>query len=322
MLYQVLKIWVWLAAKIFCRKIIINQPERLKMEGPLLLAANHPNSFLDAILLDILFDKPIWSLARGDVFKKPFYIKLLTQLKILPVYRTSEGVENLETNYTTFDACKKIFRQHGIVLMFSEGKCINEWHLRPLKKGTARLAISSWQEGIELKVLPVGLNYSSFKKFGKNVFLNFGTVISAESILQFETDGKRNMVFNEQLRNELEQLVYEIDPADEKQKEELLSVPLAPFKKALLLIPAIAGFIFNAPLYWPVRSFVNKKTTDTDHHDSVLLALLIFLYPFYLLLLSLIAFFIFQSWWSWLTLLLVPFTAWAFVQWKAQLETD
>ena len=163
MLYSILKIWVRFAAVIFCRKIIINHPERLKMDGPLLLAANHPNSFLDAIILDILFKKPIWSLARGDVFKKPVIIKLLTQVKILPVYRTSEGVENLDSNYTTFEACKNIFRNKGAVLMFSEGKCINEWHLRPLKKGTARLAISSWQEGIDVKVLPVGINYSSFR---------------------------------------------------------------------------------------------------------------------------------------------------------------
>ena len=152
------------------------------MDGPLLLACNHPNSFLDAIILDILFRKPIWSLARGDVFTKPFYISLLTKLKILPVYRTSEGVENLEANYTTFDSCKEIFINNGIVLMFSEGKCINEWHLRPLKKGTARLAISTWQNGIDLKVLPVGINYNSFKKFGKNIFLNFGMMISKDEI--------------------------------------------------------------------------------------------------------------------------------------------
>jgi len=39
------------------------------MTGPLLLACNHPNSFLDGIILDILFDEPIWALTRGDVFK-------------------------------------------------------------------------------------------------------------------------------------------------------------------------------------------------------------------------------------------------------------
>ena len=164
-LYQVLKPIVRLALLIFCRRLIINKPELLKRKGPLLLACNHPNSFLDAVILADLFKYPVYSLARGDVFKKPFYIKLLTSIKILPVYRTSEGVENLGINYETFTACRKIFDQKGIVLIFSEGRCINEWHLRPLMKGTARLAFSSWNEnlpagrqGIPLEVLPVAIS--------------------------------------------------------------------------------------------------------------------------------------------------------------------
>jgi 1-acyl-sn-glycerol-3-phosphate acyltransferase len=320
LLYQVLKIWVGLAAKIFCRRIIINKPEALKMDGPLLLAANHPNSFLDAILLDILFDKPIWSLARGDVFKKPFYVKLLTKLKILPVYRTSEGVENLDANYKTFEACKKIFRSKGVVLMFSEGKCINEWHLRPLKKGTARLAISSWENGIDVKVLPVGINYSSFTKFGKNIFLNFGTVISKEEILVHDKDGKRNLFFNDKLKTELEKLVFEIPADDLALKRKLLIVKQSSRSKIILAIPALVGLLFNAPLYLPVRHFVRSRTKDSDHHDSVLLALLIFFYPVYLVLLTSLFFFFTKSWLSLFVIFFFPFTAWAYVQFKNQLE--
>jgi 1-acyl-sn-glycerol-3-phosphate acyltransferase len=115
--------------KIFCRRIIVNKPAMLKKQGPLLLASNHPNSFLDAIILDILFEQPIWSLARGDVFKNKFISRVLTALKMFPVYRVSEGVENLNINYETFESCKKLFHQKGLVLIFSEGKCINEWHL-------------------------------------------------------------------------------------------------------------------------------------------------------------------------------------------------
>ncbi len=319
MLYGILKVWVRLAASIFCRKIIINNPERLKMEGPLLLAANHPNSFLDAIILDIFFKKPIWSLARGDVFKKPFYIKLLTKLKMLPVFRTSEGVENLDTNYKTFDACKKIFRNKGIVLMFSEGKCVNEWHLRPLKKGTARLAISSWQDGIELKVLPVGINYNSFKKFGKNVFLNFGTIISKEEVLTNDTDGKRNLVFNNRLRQELELLVLEVPDEDRMLQKKVLTIKISPISKILLLLPALSGFLFNAPLYLPVHFFTKMKLNSTDHYDSVLIALLIITYPLYLLLVTSLLFWLTHSWFSLLVLLVFPFTAWAYVQLKNQL---
>jgi len=123
-----------MAIKIFCRKIIINKPGILRETGPLLLACNHPNSFLDGIILDTLFKKPVYSLARGDVFVNGFIKKLLAAIKILPVYRLSEGAGNLGANYDTFRDCKQLFREKGIVTIFSEGKCINEWHLRKLKK--------------------------------------------------------------------------------------------------------------------------------------------------------------------------------------------
>src|SRR4030095_3240318 len=197
---------------IFCRRIIVNKPDILKREGPLLLASNHPNSFLDAAILADLFKEPVYSLARGDVFKKPFYRKILQALKMFPVYSTSAGLQNLGINYETFDECKSVFRKNGIVLIFSEAKCVNEWHLRPLRKGTARLAFSSWEEDIPLEVLPVGINYSSFRRFSKNVFINFGTAmtkldfdlsnaddrmsLSDNAKISFTVgQGKRNLVF-------------------------------------------------------------------------------------------------------------------------------
>ncbi len=305
-----------LAAKIFCNKIIVNKPSLLKIDGPLLIAANHPNSFLDAVILDILFKKPVWSLARGDVFKKPFYIRLLTKLKILPVYRIREGVENLDTNYKTFDACKKIFRGNGVVLIFSEGLCINEWHLRPLKKGTARLALSAWQDGIDVKVLPVGINYSSFTKFGKNVFINFGEIFTSSGINLADADGKKNQGFNNILEKQLQQLVYEMPKNDFLQQKEKLSVELPLFIKALLIIPAIAGYLLNAPFYLPVKMVAQSRTKGTDHYDSVVTALLIFLYPVYLFIASAALLLLGYSWSGLLVFIVLPFTAWTLVKVK------
>lgn len=306
---------------IFCRKLIINKAQFLKEKGPLLLACNHPNSFLDAVILDTLFQQPIWSLARGDVFKKPFYIRLLHSLKILPVYRTSEGVENLSNNYETFEECKKIFRNKGIVQIFSEGKCINEWHLRPLKKGTARLAFGNWEENIPLKVLPVGINYSSFRRFGKNIFINFGNVISQNDIEWNASDGLRHQSFNAILQNQFQQLVFEIEKPDKQKQKELLEIKISIFKKILLAIPALIGWLVHAPLYLPVRQFVYRRTNNNDHFDSIVIALLLFTYPIYLLLITLILFFVSKSWWVFLFLLIFPFAAWSYMQVKTQLDT-
>lgn len=320
LLYRILKIVSRIAIKIYCRHIIINKPELLKEKGPLLLAANHPNSFLDSVILDTLFGEPVWSLARGDVFKKPFYIRLLSALKILPVYRTSEGPENVPENFKTFDTCIDIFRQNGVICIFSEGKCINEWHLRPLKKGTARLAFKAWDENIPLRVLPVGINYSSFHRFGKNMFIQFGDIIRREDFSMNEADGLRFQAFNNKLEQELRQAVFEIPKTDRKSQRQKLEIRPSTTKRMALAVPAAIGWLTHAPLFLPVKKFTWKRTAHNDHYDSVMMSILLFLYPLYLLLITGILLWLTHNWWMILLLLLLPFTAWSYVQLKPQID--
>ena len=320
MLYAILKVIVRLAAKIFCRKIIINKPGLLKEKGPMILACSHPNSFLDAILMDILFEKPIWSLTRGDAFLNKRITSLFYKLKMLPVYRPSEGVENLSENYKTFDACIELFKRGQVVLIFSEGLCINEWHLRSLKKGTARLAYKCQQENILLKILPVGINYSSFKRFGKNLFVNFGNIFTANDFDKSLSDGAWNQVFNNTLQQELSPLVYEIKKEDKPKQKELLEIRIPPLTKILLAIPAAIGWLVHAPLYLPIKYWVQKKYNDTGHVDAMQIALPLLIYPFYLLLITFLLFIILNTWWVFLLFIMLPFTAWSYVQVKGQLD--
>ena len=305
---------------IFCRHIIINKPGLLKKKGPVLLACNHPNSFLDAAIIADLFKEPVYSLARGDVFKKPFYRKLLNALKMFPVYRTSEGVENLGINYETFGECKSIFKKNGVVLIFSEAKCVNEWHLRPLRKGTARLSFSSWEENIPLEVLPVGINYSSFRRFSKNVFINFGEVISRNDFDLDEADGKRNLAFNLKLKGQFHQLVYEINKTDIQEQKRILEKKPALFAKIFLSIPAVLGWLVHAPLYIPIKNFTYNRTVNNDHYDSILVALLLFLYPVFVILITLIIVLFTNNPFFWVLIIILPFTAWAYIQLKPQLD--
>ena len=320
MLYPLVKILARLAIKFYCRDIALNKKDILKTDGPLLLAVNHPNSFLDAIIFCTLFDKPVYSLARGDAFKGKLVTKILFALKLLPVYRVSEGVENLEENYKTFDQCKEIFKQNGIVLIFSEGKCINEWHLRPLKKGTARLAISSWDDGIPLKVLPVGINYSSFSKFGKNMKIFFGDFITANDISSSSGHGKNIQSFNASLLQQLQPFVFEIDANDIAALHQKFYVHQPVLKKIILFLPAILGWLLHVVLYYPVKTTVKKLSFDTDHYDSIVVGLLLLLYPLYLLIITLVVFLISKQWLSLLLLLVIPFTGWAYIQLKKQLD--
>ena len=320
MLYSFVKIIARLALPIYCRDIAINKKELLKHKGPLLLTVNHPNSFLDAIILCTLLDGTVYSLARGDAFKNKLVTKILSLFKMFPVYRVSEGVENMEENYKTFDLCKNIFKQKGIVLIFSEGRCINEWHLRPLKKGTARLAISSWEDGIDLKVLPVAINYSSFKKFGKNIKLFFGDIITKEDIDYKDSHGNAIRQFNEILKIQLSKDVFEIDSNDKKTLHKTFYVKQPLLKKILLFIPASAGLIIHAPMFFFVKWLSDLLVKEDGHDDSKMIGFLFILYPVFLLILSTIIFLFTGSWFSFLLILLLPFAAWSYVQLKKQLD--
>ncbi|RYZ19936.1 MAG: glycerol acyltransferase [Chitinophagaceae bacterium] len=315
MLYRLLKAYARLAIRIFCRRIFINKKEWLQADGPLLLCANHPNSFLDGIILTILLNKPLYSLARGDAFAHPALRRLIDLFHLLPVYRTQEGPENLGHNYTTFAACREVFRNKGMVLIFSEGGCVNEWHLRPLRKGTARLALSAWQEGIPLTVLPMGLNYSPFRSFGKNVWIGFGTPLRRAAIEAEESEGRRFAAFNAQLKEQLQELVWELNPADPAQLARVrVRIPL--WRRLLLALPALAGTVLHAPLYFPVK-WGTRARFNNDHFDSVVVALLLLLYPPYLLLAAVLL-------WTFagpvflLALPLLPLCAWAAVEVKEQ----
>jgi 1-acyl-sn-glycerol-3-phosphate acyltransferase len=278
--YKLLKAYARFAIHLYCTKIVVNKKELLNINGPVLFASNHPNSFLDGVILSTLLKQNLYSLTRGDVFKNRIGGKILSWLKLLPVYRTSEGTHNLAHNYTTFDACHEIFKKKQAVLIFSEAGSVNEWHLRPLRKGTARLAFNSWQQGIDVTIIPLAFNYSSFKKFGKEVHLNFGEVIKKDSF-NAATDGKQLTDFTQQLQEQLQSLVYEAK--DEHSAQKYFPLTKSKLKTALLLVPGLIGWLVHAPLFYMCRIITEAGFKKSDHYDAVLIALLFFGYPFYLL---------------------------------------
>ncbi len=123
----VVKIWVRLGLLLYCKKIFINRKESHNKKVPTILACNHPNSFLDALIIGSNYPQEIYFLARGDAFKNPWVAKILRGLNMIPVYRISEGKDNLENNADTFEQCIDVLKRNETLLIFSEGICINEW---------------------------------------------------------------------------------------------------------------------------------------------------------------------------------------------------
>ncbi|MEK7199686.1 MAG: 1-acyl-sn-glycerol-3-phosphate acyltransferase, partial [Bacteroidota bacterium] len=170
----------------------------LERRGPLLIVANHPNSFLDAIIIGSLFKVPVHYLARGDAFNKPMNGTMLRLLHMIPVYRMSEGRESVFLNEAAFARSKDILSQKGIVLIFIEGICVHKHALQPFKKGAAKIALDS--AGIPgFGIQPITIAYDSFEQFGKRVNIVIGENIPVAKLFPYEEATKNIMHFNQVL---------------------------------------------------------------------------------------------------------------------------
>lgn len=272
-----------LALLLFCKRVILVNQSKLQQRGPLLLVANHPNSFFDAVIIAAFCRRPIHFLARGDIFKKKYYRFFLGLLNMIPIYRLSEGKEHLWLNEYAFKRSQDILQDGGIILIFIEGICVNSHFLQPFKKGASRIA-EAYTGAQPLKIVPVGLAYNSFKAYGKAIEVHIGTAIDKSLLFPYEEASRNRIYFNEQLKARMEMLVRVT--ASEK----------LPRNTGLKWLAAFGGLL-HRPLYSVIRGMVAKKTAGTVFYDSVLFGVLLVAYPLYLIMLLGIVYAVTRLWW-------------------------
>ncbi len=269
MLYYTLRPYVTFLLKFFIKRINISGLENIPKSGAVILASTHANSFFDAVILCCTIDRRIWSLARGDVFKKNLAKKALSSLFMLPVHRLSEGKEHLSGNDETFDKCIDLFKQGEVVLIFSEGICTHQTKLLPLKKGTSRLAQRAWTDGIELTVVPIGITYDTFFSFGKKINLNIGKVIEKTDFQRISEDGFFLKNFNDLLADKINKLLDWTFPKVGFWQSPIFSL----------------SSVINFPANY-LSAFISRKITKGSvFFDSITLGLMIVVYPLYWLIL-------------------------------------
>jgi 1-acyl-sn-glycerol-3-phosphate acyltransferase len=256
---NILKLFIRAALWLFCAEINTKNKYLLNTKGPLLIIANHPNSFLDAIIIGTRYNRTIHFLARGDVFTKKLHRFLLSLLNMIPVYRLREGKEFLHLNEYAFVESARLLKNNEAVLIFIEGTCLNTNALQPFKKGTARILQACHTENLFPQIHLAGIAYNNFKGIGKRVNLCIEPFSQTTAILS----PKDRVNFNNAVFEKLSALI-------------LPTAHTPTIKKNAL-------YYLNLPFYNIVYRFVDKKTKGTVFFDSVLFSVLFFLYPIYLL---------------------------------------
>jgi len=309
-LYTLLKPIIRLALFFYAKNICVQFDKKTTWNEPKIIASNHPNSFFDAIIIAVFYPKPIYFLARGDAFKRPFVSKLLKALHLIPIYRISEGRRNLAKNDATFNHCIGLLKQGETILIFSEGICVNEWKLRSLKKGTARLALMALDEGIyRIKIQPTTINYASFNTVPKNVRVHFNEEFEANRIL-FSKETDFYSQFNLNLKKGIEKEL--ITDKNHHSLQVVTSHTNKIFQKILLSLPAFLGWITQKWFYNSIKNWVYEKTKHTVFYDSVLFAMLLITYPLFIILFTLIFGIIFDYKIGLVVLFSIPFSGYCY----------
>jgi 1-acyl-sn-glycerol-3-phosphate acyltransferase len=212
--------------RVFFRRIFYSNLKKVPLEKPLLFVGNHQNSFMDGILVGSYLPQPIHFTMRADMFRKPFARFCLRELNVSPVYRLEEGLENVHKNLESFDEIYKVLKKNGNFIMFSEGICVQEKRLQKLRKGTARLAFGAEEKfGLDVHIVPVGINYTYPARFRKEVMINFHDSFSIKELKDIykEHPAKALLAFNEKCHASLlEEVIIVEKPENDWLAEQLL----------------------------------------------------------------------------------------------------
>jgi 1-acyl-sn-glycerol-3-phosphate acyltransferase len=261
-LIAILKLVARLALWIFCPRVRIEGAKLMAARGPLLIVANHPDSFLDAVILGAYYPRKLHFLARGDVFRKPLFGFLLRSIGMIPIHRAREGREHLHLNEGTFQESVEVLRRGDGLLIFIEGICLLTHEIQPFKKGATRILESAQAAGIQPMVHVVGLGYSNFRAFGKVINVAIES-FSEEAIFDH---ARHRLDFNSAVREQMVRLV--------RVPDEVVVL-----RKGLF-------YYLNLPFFRLVSDYVWSRTAGTVFYDSVLFGVLLVTYPIYLVTLS------------------------------------
>lgn len=221
MFYKFLKCYISIALKVYFKKITYAGRHRVPKGVPVLLCANHPNSFVDALLVGGFAPRDTHFVVRGDVFLKRF-LWFFRWTKQIPVFRFRDGYANLQKNKDSFELCYRTLGEGAAITIFSEGLCVTEKRLRPIQKGTAKMAFGAQElfgkQPLNIQLVPIGINYTYPTKFRAEALVRYGNPIQLNDYLATyeENPNKGVRLLTQELENRMAEHIIIIDnKADE-----------------------------------------------------------------------------------------------------------
>ena len=187
------------------RKIEVYGEDNLPTDGPFILAPNHCNTLMDALVMlranrcETVFG------ARADMFRNPLIAKAMFFFRILPMVRQRDGLRNVLKNAETQDLIVETLENDVRFCIYPEGRHRPAKSLLPLGKGVFRAALAANAKFGNTKpiyIVPVGLEYGDFFRYRSTSLATYGKPINVtEFVKGVETENEAQII--DALRKEL-----------------------------------------------------------------------------------------------------------------------
>lgn len=212
-------------------KIEVKGRENIPVDGAVILAPNHCNTLMDAlVILQSFNDESVFG-ARADMFKNPLIAKAMFFLRILPMVRQRDGLRNVLKNYESIDTITETLEHDVRFCMFPEGRHRPAHSLLPIGKGIFRAALAAnakFGKEKPVYIVPTGLEYGDYFRYRSTSLVTFGEPVNVtEFIKSLDVENEAQMI--EPLRKELQSrmktlITYIPDGEDYERKWALTKV--------------------------------------------------------------------------------------------------
>lgn len=210
--YTILKPIVDLNLKYSYRKTQVIGEDELPKDGPIIFAANHCNTLMDALVILRSSRKTTVFGARADMFNNPLVAKIMYFLRILPMVRQRDGLRNVLKNVETQQIIVDTLKNDVRFCIFPEGRHRPAKSLLPFSKGIFRLALAANADFGDQKpvyIVPVGIEYGDFFRYRSTSLVKYGKALNVtEFIRNNAEDTEAHSI--EMMRKELSQRISEL----------------------------------------------------------------------------------------------------------------
>jgi 1-acyl-sn-glycerol-3-phosphate acyltransferase len=215
-LYSLLKLVNKFAYFLFYKKIEVSGKNNIPYGNPIIFTPNHQNALMDALAVLFTCGLDTVFMARADIFRNKRQAKFLNFLKILPIYRIRDGAEELSKNAHIFDLALVVLEDNKSVCLMPEGNHGDKRRLRPLVKGSFRIAFNAQEkfgDKMAVKIVPVGIDFEHYHNIQQDLLINYGQAIEIKEYMGMYAENQPKAInkLKERLSEELKKVIIHIE---------------------------------------------------------------------------------------------------------------